>query len=281
MAISDEMRDPKGAAVGIAAGGAAWLAGAHPLAAAGLAVVVMAVKVATGLVCARPRETPEGAGGQHRPAVPPTPLAGAVPAPPPDGVGEGVFEKEGEYWTVGLGGRTFRLRDAKGLRYLQCLLGHPGREFHVLDLVHAGEGAGARRSPPGAPGEARGRGGGDAGPLLDARAKAAYRNRLEDLREEVDEARGWGDAERAARAEEEIQRLAEELARAVGLGGRDRKAGSEAERARVNVTRAIRATIDKVAEHDPSLAHHLSSTVRTGTFCSYVPDPARPPSWRL
>src|ERR1700689_1994535 len=47
----------------------------------------------------------------------------------------GVFRKEGEYWTVGYGGNSFRLRDTKGLGYLAHLLRHPGAEFHVLDLA--------------------------------------------------------------------------------------------------------------------------------------------------
>src|ERR1700683_3100702 len=46
----------------------------------------------------------------------------------------GIIRKEGEYWTVGYGGKTFRLRDTKGLGYLAHLLRHPGVEFHVLDL---------------------------------------------------------------------------------------------------------------------------------------------------
>ena len=48
---------------------------------------------------------------------------------------KGVFRKEGEYWTVGYGGKAFRLKDTKGLGYLAHLLRHPGAEFHVLDLV--------------------------------------------------------------------------------------------------------------------------------------------------
>src|ERR1700758_550019 len=47
----------------------------------------------------------------------------------------GVFRKEGEYWTVGCGGNSFRLKDTKGLGYLAHLLRHPRVEFHVLDLV--------------------------------------------------------------------------------------------------------------------------------------------------
>ena len=48
---------------------------------------------------------------------------------------KGIFRKEGEYWTVGYGGKSFRLKDTKGLGYLAHLLRHPAAEFHVLDLV--------------------------------------------------------------------------------------------------------------------------------------------------
>src|SRR5258707_5097262 len=47
---------------------------------------------------------------------------------------KGVFRKEGEYWTVGYGGKAFRLKDTRGLGYLAHLLRHPTVEFHVLDL---------------------------------------------------------------------------------------------------------------------------------------------------
>src|SRR6202790_4281405 len=48
---------------------------------------------------------------------------------------KGIFRKEGGYWTVGYGGKSFRLKDTKGLGYLAHLLRHPAAEFHVLDLV--------------------------------------------------------------------------------------------------------------------------------------------------
>jgi hypothetical protein len=48
---------------------------------------------------------------------------------------QAIFRKEGEYWTVGRGGNTFRLKDTKGLGYLAHLLRHPAVEFHVLDLA--------------------------------------------------------------------------------------------------------------------------------------------------
>jgi hypothetical protein len=51
------------------------------------------------------------------------------------------------------------------------------------------------------------------------------------------------------------------------------------ERARVNVTRAIIATLKRIREHHPELARHLKATVRTGTFCVYTPDPRVPVGW--
>ena len=77
-----------------------------------------------------------------------------------------------------------------------------------------------------------------------------------------------------------MQFLADQLAAAVGLGGRDRRAGSPAERARVNITRAIRAALARIRAHSPALAGHLDATIHTGTFCSYAPDPRAPITWR-
>jgi hypothetical protein len=104
---------------------------------------------------------------------------------------------------------------------------------------------------------------------------------MTELADDLREAEEWNDLERAAVTQAEIDALAEELSRAVGLGGRDRKAVSVAERARVNATKAIRGAIKKIAEQHPSLGHHLDASVRTGTYCSYEPDPSRPLTWKL
>lgn len=85
---------------------------------------------------------------------------------------------------------------------------------------------------------------------------------------------------REARAAEELEFITQELASAVGLGGRDRRAASASERARVNVTRAIKAAFDRLDDTAPKLAAHLRSTVRTGTFCVYEPDRRVPITWR-
>ncbi len=194
-----------------------------------------------------------------------------------------AFRHEGEYWTVVYEGSLVRLRDSKGLRYLATLLANPGREFHVVDLEGGGQRGVAAASGTGrrtVSDELEMRSDlGDAGEMLDATAKAAYRARLEDLQAEVDEAELFNDPARATKAREEIDFIAGELARAVGLGGRDRRAASHAERARLNVTRAIRAAIGNLARANPPLGRHLTSTIRTGRYCSYTPDPRAEIDW--
>jgi hypothetical protein len=95
------------------------------------------------------------------------------------------------------------------------------------------------------------------------------------------EAEGFNDPGRAAKAAAERDFLVDELARAVGLGGRDRRAASHAERARLNVTRAIRAAMANLARANPPLGRHLAVTIRTGRYCSYTPDPRAPITWEL
>ena len=194
--------------------------------------------------------------------------------------GFNVFRREGDYWSVIFEGRTVRVRDLKGMRYLARLLADPGREYHVLDLVAAETGSGAQvesRHGAGLPRTVLG----DAGESLDAQAKDAYRRRLAEIDDDLEQARAIGDTERAAQADTEREFLVQELARAFGLGGRDRRAASASERARAAVTRAIRQAMTRLTEHHPQLGEHLSRTIRTGTYCAYVPDPRAPADWRL
>ena len=128
------------------------------------------------------------------------------------------------------------------MRYLARLLAEPGREFHVLDLVAAESGQTASVGPSAEPGLSHS-GLGDAGPLLDAQAKEAYRRRLAEIEDDMGEALAMGDDERAAQADVERDLVIRELTRAVGLGGRDRRAASASERARASVTRAVRQAI--------------------------------------
>jgi hypothetical protein len=202
-------------------------------------------------------------------------LATSSPGAREPGESAMLFRREGDYWTIAFAGKVVRMRDAKGLGYLARLLRHPHREFHVLDLL-AGD-------APRASGTAR-EGGlvaatPDAGAVLDASAKIAYSERIAELEGEIEQARRWNDVERVARAEGELDALTRELAGALGLGGRDRRAASDSERARASVSKAVRSSMRRLEDRHPELGRHLSLAVRTGTFCTYDPDPGVPGTW--
>lgn len=193
-----------------------------------------------------------------------------------------VFRQQGEFWTLEFEGQVAHLADLKGLDHLAQLLVIPGREVLAAELMAAGTG----------PADARGRDVGTTtqdglhagvsagvGAALDPTAKRAYRERIEELRSEVDEADQFGDTERAGRARGELQLLTDELARAVGIGGRDRPVRSDVERARIAVTRRIRRAIRRIGEAHTELGRHLDRAVRTGTYCCY--DPETPIEWTV
>lgn len=167
---------------------------------------------------------------------------------------------DGSRWHLEFRDREAVLSDLKGMRMLGRLLAAPGRVFSAVDLagvgvVHAGI------------------------PALDDEARAAYRQRLRDVEDDIAEAQRDHDLARIELAERDRAYLLAELGRAVGLGGRTRLVGGTDERARTSVTRTLRYAIDRIAERLPDLGEHLSSAIRTGAECGYAPDPLSPVIW--
>jgi tetratricopeptide (TPR) repeat protein len=201
-------------------------------------------------------------------------LAGAErvkPAPEdrPTSPASAVFRRDGDVWTIAYEGKGLRLKDAKGLQYIAHLLRHEGREFHAADLA-AGVEVGPQPDPVrGSEATEIVAGLGDAGERLDAPARAAYRQRLQDVEAELAEATEWADSGRAEKLRAEVEFLREELSAAYGLGGRARKA----------VTSRIRESIERIGKEHPALARHLENAIHTGTFCRYQPD--RSLCWEL
>lgn len=186
------------------------------------------------------------------------------------------MRREGGLWRFDYDGRVIHVRHTKGMHYLGLLLARPGIPIGALDLE-----VGAGTAGPAEDGLSVRRGTGDALPALDAAARADYKRRIDELREEIEEAERWHDGERVSRARDELEFLMRELAGAFGRGGRSRPTGASAERARQNVTRAITTARRIIEERDGELAHEFSR-VRTGAACTYEPaDPRRPVRWEV
>jgi tetratricopeptide (TPR) repeat protein len=188
-----------------------------------------------------------------------------------------VFRREGDTRTITYGGATVRLKDLKGMRYLERLLAEPGREFHVLDLVSVERGA----LPTGAAVPDGGAAVQCGLEVFDSRAREAYRRRLTEVEEDLAEAEANNDVERAALARADREFLIDELRRGVGLNDRARTVGDGAERARSSATRSLRYALRRIGRYHADLAAHLDRTVRTGTYFAYEPDPRTPVSWEI
>ena len=170
------------------------------------------------------------------------------------------FRKERDTWIIGNGNHFQRLKSTKGLAYLAQLLSAPHHEIHALALAGADSANG------------------DGGEVLDSQALAEYR-RISELGTELAEAERFNDLGRAAKLREEIEAIGAHLAGAIRLGGRTRRSTSDAERARVAVTKRIKAAIAQIREVDDYLGRHLTTSVVTGNFCCYRPDPADRVDW--
>ena len=179
--------------------------------------------------------------------------------------GEWTLRRDGPDWLLAAGDERARLRDSRGVAYLRALLAAPGQEITALDLVAGGAGLTAAAADP----------------VLDTAARDAYRRRLAALDDVLDAADGAGDSTRAQQAATERDALLSELRRATGLGGRDRGVSGADERARVNVTRTLRATLDRITDAAPRAGAHLRASIRTGRACRYQPAPGGPPRWRV
>lgn len=217
---------------------------------------------AAALASAAAREAAE-LGVTH--LLPPT-----AEEPPPEEEAAGppgnTFRFDGQVWRLTYRGVTVHVPDAKGLHDLHALLGRPGVDVPAADLLFPGGGevAGAVRRT-------------GADPVLDERAKAAYRTRLTRLDEQIDAALDRGATSLAAELDRERAALLAEIRRATGLHGRSRRLGDETERVRKAVTERIRNTLRKLDQRHPELAEHLRRSVSTGTTCRY--DPPEPVRW--
>ncbi len=169
--------------------------------------------------------------------------------------GDVALRQIGDLWEVGFRGRSATVRDSKGVRDLAVLVRRPGTDVPALELV-AGTSVAA---------------GVTAEPLLDRAALTAYRSRIAELDDELDDARGAADPARVERAADEREQLLAELRRDTRPDGSSRRLGGDAERARKAVSARIRDAIGRIEAVLPELGRHLDRSVTTGTTCRYEP----------
>ena len=188
---------------------------------------------------------------------------------------EAIFARDGEVWKAEWLEQSVHLCPMKGFEAIRYLLSRPGDGVPIVELGRIMDFAFHGEVPLDSAYR------GDAGPMLDAKAKHEYRARLRDLDSDLNEAREFNDVGRIEELSRELEYLLVELRRAIGLGGRDRRISSASERARIRVTNAIRNAITRIEQYCPGLGAHLRASIRTGAICSYRPDLGFATTWRL
>ena len=177
---------------------------------------------------------------------------------------------EGSDWLVEFQGARARVAGGKGMQDLARLLEAPERPIHVLEL------AGGRATDGDAPvgdSDLPERGSEHREAVADARARAAYRERLAELREELEEVVRRNDLGARERLQEEQDWLLGALGRSEWL------APDRASRARKAVYNRLRAAIRRIDAALPALGRHLRNSIRTGVTCVYSPE--APASWTI
>lgn len=167
-----------------------------------------------------------------------------------------TFHQRDGIWKLTFKGETALMPDAKGLQDIFKLMQRSGEEVHCSDLM------GSVLT-------------GDRGvEVFDLKARRNYQKRVAELQSEMAEVEDLGDTKRLGQLQEEYDMLLDHLSSALGLNGKQRMTITSVEKARSAVTWRIRSSIKKVEDVHPHLARHLTAAIKTGTFCSYQPDPS-------
>ena len=152
------------------------------------------------------------------------------------------------------------IKDSKGLGDIAKLLAQPEKQIHCSELM------GTVLDVEGTS-------------VIDGKAMKDYKGKILSLQTYIANAEELGNTAKAEQLREEYEILLEHLSQVTGMSSKIRKTGSSLEKARSAVTWRIRSSIKKIEKVHPKLAKHLSNSIKTGTFCSYVPE--APHRWSL
>jgi 7-cyano-7-deazaguanine synthase in queuosine biosynthesis len=190
----------------------------------------------------------------------------AVPGRYRQASGDGVasvptFRREGDFWKVWFENESASLKDSVGLRHIARLLASPRSQMPCTTLL-ALEAGHSGPTPVGSGGEA-----------TDKQSVRTYHARLQQLADDLAEAKLANDVHRQAEIREEAGKIEAHLKSTTGLGGEPRPAADDNEKARQTVTTAIRRSVKAMDTKHRYLREHLGKYLKTGVFCSYEPDP--------
>jgi TolB-like protein/lipopolysaccharide biosynthesis regulator YciM len=174
-------------------------------------------------------------------------------------VSANFFLREGEIWRIQYLGKLVHVAHSKGMADLARLINQEGEEVSVEELT------GSKVEQLSVD-------------LADRTSLLHVKDRLEQIESQLVEAPEDED-EKLEELKNEYDQLTRYITSSVDKRGRIRMKGSTSEKARSAVTQRIKSAIKKFEQIHPELYRHLSSSIKTGVYCSYKPHQC--PDWQL
>jgi len=176
------------------------------------------------------------------------------------------FRRDGRGWHVAFDGTAAWVKHSIGMSHIHALLGVPRQRIAAVKLAGA---SGVEEITWGALPEER----------IDARAKAEFKRRLEEINERLDDAQEFQNDDEIARLEDERDKIFADLRSATGIGGKIRTEPRAVKRPRQAAAMGITRAFGNIEAVHPGLARHLRASIRLGTSVSYEPE--HDVDWRL
>ena len=182
--------------------------------------------------------------------------------------------RRGDIWVVRYRDDAFHLRSSKSVHQLAHLLQQPGFSIPSVTLATLGWAQESRSTHPRSfPSVDASHDAQTGAPRLDMRALTNYRQRVDEIREDLQRAHSTNDQGLADALTHELEWIMSTLSSDVGLNGRPREMSSEAERARISVRNNLTSIIRRIGRFDSKLRLHLTRSIKTGRLCAYSPLP--------
>ena len=214
----------------------------------------------------------------------------AIVPPPASSVGDGkessamsgepvsgdyVFRRLGHSWQCTFQGDTFLLKHMDGAAYIALLLQSPNKYISAMELYRVVKAPNQVPMTAITHEEAKQKKLStiaSVDPVMDECYKDEVRQKLQDIREGIEEAKRLNKDDEIMRLELERDNLSRTVKAALGLAGSPRQHSRVRDRIRITVTNGIKRVFDQLKNaENKELRHHLVDSISTGHYPIYGP----------
>lgn len=193
-------------------------------------------------------------------------------------ISENVFKKEDKFWTIVYQGNKLRpIKHLKGMEYIQYLLCHQEREFHIFEFENLSKGK-IQDTPSLSATQIKEEGlGQDGFGTMDEKSinktGKDIKKRLQELKDKYNEAVEFENYELAEQMDKEKDKLLKYLSGFFDKKGRPREASKDVDSARSRISKAFDRAFKEIEKENDNLHKHLRNSIGPiGEYINYSPD---------